>query len=114
MKDYMLGCDIVCISSFAEKIKRTPALVDTIFTTQEIVDASGSIASLAGKFAAKEAVCKALEISVGQWHTIIVQKAVSGKPSLVVLQEGFQERNIEVSISHDGDYVIAVVLALPF
>lgn len=110
----MLGCDIVCISAFEEKIKRTPVLLDTLFTLQEIDDAAGSIASLAGKFAAKEAGCKALGISVGQWHTIIVQKAVNGKPSLVVLQEGFQERKIEVSISHDGDYVIAVVLALPF
>lgn len=104
----MIGCDIVCISAFAQKISQTPSLLDRLFTQQEIIDAQGVVASLAGKFAAKEAACKALGIPAGSWHDIIITKASAGKPVLVVAEH--QQKQLSLSISHDGDYAMAVVL----
>jgi holo-[acyl-carrier protein] synthase len=52
-----IGIDVVDIERFAESIERTPALVEKLFTPAE---RTKSTASLAARFAAKEALYKAL------------------------------------------------------
>lgn len=71
---------------------------------------------LAGRFAAKEAARKAAPggaASIG-WKDVLVQAAPataagSGRPEVVFL--GKESRVGKLSISHDGDYVVATVLA---
>jgi holo-[acyl-carrier protein] synthase len=77
---------------------------------------------LAGRFAAKEAARKASPggaASMG-WKDVLVKvvepSASGGRPEVVYLgsDDGHKERNDRIgklSISHDGDYVIAMVLA---
>ncbi|CRG91461.1 hypothetical protein PISL3812_08510 [Talaromyces islandicus] len=71
---------------------------------------------LAGRFAAKEAARKAAPggaASIG-WKDVLVRAAPStaagsGRPEVVFL--GAESRVGKLSISHDGDYVVATVLA---
>ncbi|QKX54845.1 uncharacterized protein TRUGW13939_01934 [Talaromyces rugulosus] len=71
---------------------------------------------LAGRFAAKEAARKAAPggaASIG-WKDVLIRAAPStaagsGRPEVVFL--GAESRIGKLSISHDGDYVVATVLA---
>ena len=54
-----VGIDVVDISRFEESLERTPGMRDRLFTENEKIK---GIASLAARFAAKEALAKALQI----------------------------------------------------
>ena len=114
------GVDTVSLSRFESKLTETPRLKDRLFLDIETVNdgAEASIQTLAGRFAAKEAVIKALGGEPGiEWHGIEVGKESSGKPVIwlhgetakLALQAGV--RKLHVSISHDGDVAIAFVIA---
>ena len=111
-----VGVDTVQLSRFEAKLAETPRLKDRLFLDIETVDAS--IQTLAGRFAAKEAVIKALSGDPGlEWHGIEVGKESTGKPVIwlhgstakVALRAGI--RKFHVSISHDGDQAVAFVVA---
>ena len=107
-----LGCDLVNLTRFKKILMRTPAMRGRIFLPSEEKDAS--LETLAGIFAAKEAVIKALGFSAGRWRDIEISARADGKPGIRVLEEkratGYQA--VDLSISHDGDYVIAFVVSL--
>ena len=114
------GVDTVSLSRFESKLTETPRLKDRLFLDIETVNdgVEASIQTLAGRFAAKEAVIKALGGEPGiEWHGIEVGKESSGKPVIwlhgatakIALQLGV--RKFHVSISHDGDSAIAFVVA---
>jgi holo-[acyl-carrier protein] synthase len=115
-----VGVDTVSLSRFESKLTDTPRLKDRLFLDIETVDdgKAASVQTLAGRFAAKEAVIKALAGDPGlEWHGIEVGKESSGKPVIwlhgstakVALQAGV--RKLHVSISHDGDSAVAFVVA---
>jgi holo-[acyl-carrier protein] synthase len=115
-----IGVDTVSLSRFENKLTDTPRLKDRLFLDIETVDdgKDASLQTLAGRFAAKEAVIKALAGDPGiEWHGIEVGKETSGKPVIwlhgstakVALQAGV--RKFHVSISHDGDSAVAFVVA---
>jgi holo-[acyl-carrier protein] synthase len=114
------GVDTVSLSRFESKLTETPRLKDRLFLDIETVNdgAEASTQTLAGRFAAKEAVIKALGGEPGiEWHGIEVGKESSGKPVIwlhgetakLALRAGV--RKLHVSISHDGDVAIAFVIA---
>ena len=94
--------------------------IHRVFTPREQEDAHGSFASLAGRFAAKEAVSKALGCGIGQvgWRDIEIQRSASGEPQLILHgkaqqlsdQMGFTDWSI--SISHSQTHAVAVAVAL--
>jgi holo-[acyl-carrier protein] synthase len=111
-----IGVDTVQLSRFEAKLAETPRLKDRLFLASETVDAS--IQTLAGRFAAKEALIKALSGEQGiEWHGIEVGKEPSGKPMItlhgatakIALQAGIGK--LHVSITHDGDAASAFVVA---
>ncbi len=111
-----VGIDTVQLSRFEAKLAETPRLKDRLFLDIETVDAS--LQTLAGRFAAKEAVIKALAGDPGiEWHGIEVGKESTGKPVIwlhgstakVALRAGI--RKLHVSISHDGNHAVAFVVA---
>ena len=108
-----VGCDVVYVSSFAQRMQRMPELMQKLFTSHEIV-AGYSYASLAGKFAAKEAACKAFGISAGNWQAIEIVIAASGKPELKILFPEIQLSilSCDISISHEGEYAMAICVAI--
>lgn len=114
-----IGVDVVDLARFAEVVERTPGIVDRLFTEAEQTSAQGHqlpLISLAGRFAVKEAVAKALGAPAGmEFHHCEVSNggqprlSVSGTVEQVATELGVTHWH--VSISHDGPVAIAYVVA---
>jgi len=83
--------------------------LDRLFSPSEVDGATAE--HLAGVFAAKEAACKALQIPSGNWHAFHVSYKNNGAPHISVDLPEVILGDVSVSISHDGDYAFAVVIA---
>jgi holo-[acyl-carrier protein] synthase len=73
------------------------------------------VASLAGRFAAKEAVSKALGTGISRglsWRSIEVLNDEAGKPH-VTLHTGNPPCRVSISISHDRHSAIAMAVVEP-
>jgi holo-[acyl-carrier protein] synthase len=103
------GIDIVKVERIAHLCK-DPENVMRTFDGSETKGASYE--TLAGIFALKEAFFKATQAKIARWNEVIVRKDVSGKPYIVFdeTQVPFQIRSIDCSISHDGEYAVAIVV----
>ncbi|MDQ3957143.1 MAG: holo-ACP synthase [Actinomycetota bacterium] len=108
-----IGVDVVDLQRFRETIARSPRLTDRFFTEDERRHSTSSpdaATALAGTFAAKEAVMKALGLTPAPaWaRRICITRSPSGRPAALV--EGYAP--VEVSISHDGPVAVALALSL--
>lgn len=113
--------DIVDTDRFARAIARTPGLVPRVFTAREVELCGGERlrpTSLAARWAAKEAVSKALVRTAGlQWHDCEVLTGPHGEPVLSMtgtVAAAAAAMGIDhwaISLSHDGHMAIAVVVA---
>ena len=110
-----VGVDIVDIARFEKAAERTPSLTERLFTEAERVRPTQS---LAGHFAAKEALIKALAGSGGMnWHEVVVVQNEDGAPSFQLKGKALERLHTKgvsaahLSISHDGGLAIAVVIA---
>ncbi|MEN9607039.1 MAG: hypothetical protein RL605_867 [Actinomycetota bacterium] len=114
-----IGVDIVDIARFEQQLAKAPGLLDRLFAPDELAgEANLKPATLAGKFAAKEAFIKAMGSSHGLgWHEIRVVKDSFGKPFFEVSGQSAElaaERGISrwhLSIAHDGSMAIAYAIA---
>ena len=82
-----IGVDAVEIERFRRSLERTPSMRTRLFTAEELAyvqPKSDPVPSLAARFAAREAVMKALGVGLGAFgfHDVWVSRAVSGVPSL--------------------------------
>jgi holo-[acyl-carrier protein] synthase len=109
-----VGIDVVDIERFTASLLRTGGLTERLFTPAE---ATRPPASLAARFAAKEALAKALGAPVGMaWHDAEVESEDSGRPLLVIrgsVQARADElgvRHLHLSLSHDAGIASAVVV----
>jgi holo-[acyl-carrier protein] synthase len=88
-----------------------------VYTELEWQQCGRSYASLAGRFAAKEAVMKALGVGGFRFRDVEIRRSPSGKPEVSLSgrmqarAERLGVRRIAVSISHSRDYAVAVALA---
>lgn len=110
-----VGIDVVDIARFARRLERTPRLVERLFDEQERLLPP---ASLAARFAAKEAVAKALGAPAGlRWRDVSVRRDAGGAPRLEVrgtVQARAGELGVtafHLSLSHDAGIAGAVVVA---
>jgi holo-[acyl-carrier protein] synthase len=116
-----IGIDVVPVERFAESLARTPSLAARLFTEAEMVTPSGaarSAESLAARFAAKEALAKALGGGGGMlWTDAVVSVDDVGRPVLAVSgtvaarAAALGVTRWHVSLSHDGGIAAATVLA---
>ncbi|GAA2595556.1 holo-ACP synthase [Dactylosporangium fulvum] len=116
-----VGIDVVLVERFGKALDRTPLLADRLFTAAERVTGSGnprSAESLAARFAAKEAVAKALGAPGGlHWHDCEIVTDPDGRPWLTVsgtVAQAAAELGISrwhLSLSHDGGIASAMVVA---
>jgi len=116
-----IGGDVVLVERFSAALHRTPLLTERLFTEAERVTSAGnprSPESLAARFAAKEAVAKALGAPGGlHWHDCEVVTDPDGRPWLTVsgtVAAAAAERGItfwHLSLSHDGGIASAMVVA---
>jgi holo-[acyl-carrier protein] synthase len=89
------------------------------FTHQELIDAGGSTPALAARFAAKEAVSKALGTGIGDvgWKEIEIITGPRREPILLLtgqarrLAEDLGLRRWTISMSHTHEHAIAVAVA---
>ena len=106
-----IGIDVVDIDRFAESLLRTPGLKERLFTVQE---REKSAASLAARFAAKEALAKALSAGHGlSWHDAEVINLESGKPAFLFRGEVadlVDGATVHLSLSHDAGIASAMVV----
>jgi holo-[acyl-carrier protein] synthase len=120
-----VGIDLVQISRIAASREQFgERFLQRIFTAGEIAYALSSQphtdARLAARFAAKEAVMKALGVGLGafQFHDVEVVNAPSGKPSLVLRGKAAQLADAQgvegwqLSLTHTDRTAHAVAVAL--
>jgi holo-[acyl-carrier protein] synthase len=109
-----VGIDVVDVARFGATLERTPRLRGRLFTEGE---QGLPLASLAARFAAKEALAKALGAPVGlQWHDAEVHRGEDGRPHLTLRgtvaarAEALGASRNHVSLSHDAGIASAVVV----
>ena len=115
-----IGVDLVDVPRFERAASRTPRLLDRLFaqSEQQTDDRTLPLRSLAARFAAKEALIKALGDSDGvRWHDIRIVSNDLRNPSFELtgrVADIAAERGIStfhLSMSHDADLAIAYVIA---
>jgi holo-[acyl-carrier protein] synthase len=110
-----IGVDVVEIARIEKALDRTPALARRLFAQSEL---GLPVASLAARFAAKEAAAKALGAPPGlAWTDVQVRRDDSGRPELTVSGTVAQAASMlgvsrwHLSLSHDGGVSVAMVVA---
>ncbi|OJX46034.1 MAG: holo-[acyl-carrier-protein] synthase [Chloroflexi bacterium 44-23] len=115
------GVDLVEIKRFEDLNPRIlTRFTNRVYTSFEIEICEGNVRCLAGRFAAKEAVSKALGTGIGKirWQEIEILRGESGQPLLHLhgrAQEIAQAKGITgwaLSISHGKEIAIAFVVAI--
>lgn len=107
------GVDLVYLPRFKKSLKSGGEnFLRRVFLEDELNRLEGKTAHLAGIFAAKEAVIKALNLPTDSWHYIKVVKNSKGAPTIELRTYNLKLTTSSLSISHDGDYVIAQFVAL--
>lgn len=116
-----VGIDVAEIERFGAALERTPQMAERLFVERELMLPSGErrgVASLAARFAAKEALAKALGAPAGLlWTDAEVYVEESGQPrlrvkgSVAARAEVLGVRTWHVSLSHDAGVASAVVIA---
>ena len=109
-----VGIDVVDIARFGESLERTPVMRERLFTADE---RTLQLASLAARFAAKEALAKALGAPAGlAWLDAEVIREPSGSPrfelrgTVLARANDLGVRHVHVSLSHDAGIASAVVV----
>jgi holo-[acyl-carrier protein] synthase len=109
-----VGIDVVDIARFGESLERTPGMRTRLFTEAE---RERSLASLAARFAAKEALAKALGAPTGMgWLDAEIVNASTGDPrleirgSVLARADELGVGSVHVSMSHDAGIASAVVV----
>lgn len=106
-----IGIDVVNIERFAQSLERTPGLAARLFTEAE---RTKPVSSLAARFAAKEALAKALDAGRGLlWLEAEVLNLESGKPVFLFrggIADLIDGASVHLSISHDSGIASAIVI----
>jgi len=110
-----IGVDVVDVDRFRASIEKTPRLVEKLCHEEE---RDMSVESLAARFAAKEALAKAMG-SPGQmlWHDAIIRRITGTQPvievhgSVAAMAAEKGVRHFHLSLSHDGGIATAFVIA---
>ena len=110
-----IGTDIIQISRIEKSLEKFGEKFKTKFLNESEIQLVKKTESIAGFWAAKEAIAKALGCGIGaelSFHDIIIEKDHRGAPNFLLKKEAQKIHKIEsasLSISHDGGFAIAVV-----
>ncbi len=111
----MIGIDLIKLDRIEHSIDRFGKKFLLRFLSEEEIALIKNPKTAAGFWAAKEASAKALGTGIGQecgFHDIRLSKTHKGAPQITFSQhllETYQITDTSISITHDGDYAIAVV-----
>jgi len=118
-----IGIDSVDLARMRRVLARRPGLAERLFTAGELTSASSRadpVPTLAGRFAAKEAVMKSLGVGLGSfdWRDLDIARRPGGQPALALAGRAAalaRSRGVtrwELSITHTDTVASAVVAAL--
>ena len=116
---YSVGVDIIEIGRIQGVLDRWgQRFLRRVYTPAEMDYCRGRVASLAARFAAKEAVSKALGTGIGRvrWRDIEVLPDARGKPEVRLYGHARQRAtalrltDTAISLSHSREYAVAFVL----
>ena len=113
-----VGIDVVDVDRFRLVLERRPRIVDRLFTDGERRDAHSQPERLAARFAAKEAVLKALGVGAGvtPWRSIEVALSASGAPRVVLhgcaseIADSLGVGHLHLSMTHTDHLAAAFVV----
>ena len=121
MTTYAVGIDIGAIPRVRGVLERHPErFLRRVYTPEEVAVCRGRVPELAARFAAKEAVMKALGTGargVG-WREIEVLPNRRGKPLLYLYGRARERaeriglRDLDVSLTHEREFAIAAVVGV--
>jgi len=110
-----LGLDVVDVARFEQSLASAPRLAERVLVPAE---RALPVRSMAARFAAKEALAKALGAPGNlRWLDCWVEKDPAGRPSLVcqgTVADRLNElgiTNLQLSLTHDAGLAAAVVIA---
>ena len=117
-----VGIDAVDVDRFRTSLTRTPTMRERLFVGEEldyVAPKVDPVPSLAARFAAREAVMKAMGLRLGAFgfHEVWVTRADSGEPSLAITGRALElavDRGIthwHLSITHTATVAMAYVVA---
>ena len=105
------GVDITEVRRLRQAVEKWGSgFLDRVFTKEELENAKtrGSLYQhLAGRFAAKEAVFKALGDKELNWKDVQILNDKEGKPHCVILNNKNKKIDVHISISHVKTYAVA-------
>lgn len=114
-----VGVDVMEIRRFAETLERRPRIAERVFTEAEAAYCASRAyppQHFAARFAAKEAVGKALGIGMTRWREVEIVRG-RGAPR-IALHGRYAERGkalgvtrISISLTHGQDSAIAMAVA---
>lgn len=107
------GIDMVSIPRF-QKLLNNDIFLKKYFTDEEINYVHNNVSSLAGIFAAKEALLKALKVGISKYpiKDIEIIHNELGAPEIRLfnqIKKDTENYSFSISISHDSNYAIAIV-----
>lgn len=111
-----IGTDIIQISRIEKSLTQFGDKFKQRFLHPQEIALAKNTASIAGFWAAKEAISKALGCGIGSelsFHDIILAKDSRGAPTFFLTEEAQKLHSIQtcsLSISHDGGFAIAVAV----
>ena len=118
-----IGTDIIKLERMTALFERHgKAFVNRIFTEEERTEATtrkNPIEYYAGRWAAKEAVSKALHCGIGKncsWQDINIKNTPEGNPELFLIGSAAKKadeinaKHFHISISHEREYACAMVV----
>jgi len=111
----MIGIDLIKINRMKRFMERFGDRALQKFLCNDEITLVKNYRTAAGFWAAKEACSKALGCGIGYecgFNDITLSKTHKGAPQITLspkVQQAFRMTDISVSITHDGDYAIAVV-----
>lgn len=106
-----IGCDILSIKRIQNVLDKTPSFLKHTYSKAEINEyhkRNDDIYYLASRFAAKEAIVKALSKYEHNLNMVEILNDDNGKPYVVINQE--IKPQILISISYETEYVIAYAI----
>jgi len=115
----MIGIDIVSISRIEKSLKKFDIKFKNRFMTLNEQKWAKKSSSIAGIWASKEAFSKAIGTGIGSEFSFLdieIIKNQKGKPIIKILNQNLENKlknkQIDVSITHDGGFAISAVIIL--
>lgn len=110
-----VGIDMTEVARIKKIFGKRPAFLKRFFTPEETrycLAGRNRCERIAARFAAKEAVIKALDMTGLRLKDIPVSRTATGQPRVSLARAGVKDTKILLSLTHTADYACAIAVAV--